>query len=190
MNKLKCLVIDDEPLAIQLLSEYIRKTEQVTLQGSYSNPIEALQYLQENDADLLFLDVQMPELTGVQLMKILNNRFSVILTTAYEQYAVDGFEHQAIDYLMKPISYERFYQAVQRAVERIVQPTTALQAPSNAYIFVKSEYRVQKIDLDSILYLEGLGDYIAIHTKEGKVLTLENLGHFEKTSRKRIHART
>ncbi len=176
MNNIRCIIIDDEPLAIQLLADYVEKTGGLTLIATFSNPIEGLQYLQQHDVDLIFLDIQMPELTGVQLMKILNQKFPIILTTAYSQYAIDGFEHNVIDYLLKPIPYDRFLVAIQKVQSNMNEAIQVTSAPT--YIFVKSEYRVQKILLQDILYLEGLGDYVAIHTKEGKILTLEKMKHF------------
>ncbi len=179
---LKCIVVDDEPLAIQLLSDYIEKTEALELVNTFSNPIEALQFIQENLVDLIFLDVQMPELTGIQFMKILNQKYEIILTTAYEQYAIDGFDHNAVDYLLKPISYERFFKAIQKVLDRLKTEEPVNQqvsTPQESYIFVKSEYRVQKVDLNDIYYLEGLGDYVAIHTPNGKILTLENMKQLE-----------
>ena len=177
---MNCLIIDDEPLAVKLLSDYVQKTEGLALLNAFTNPIVALQSLNENPPDLVFLDIQMPELTGVQFLKITNRKYPVILTTAYEQYALEGYEHDVIDYLLKPISYERFLVAISKARERIkptesvaeivVKPTIVTD-----YIFVKSEYKIQKIDFADILYLEGLGDYVAIHLASEKILTLENM---------------
>lgn len=177
---MRCLLIDDEPLAVKLLSDYVKKTDGLTLLHAFTNPIVALQSLHDNPPDLVFLDIQMPELTGVQFLKITNRKYPVILTTAYEEYALEGYEHDVIDYLLKPISYERFLLAINKAKERI-EPTNytqevLIQPANNAdYIFVKSEYKIQKIDFADILYLEGLGDYVAIHLKGEKVLTLENM---------------
>ena len=176
---LQCVIIDDEPLAIQLLADYVDQTAGLMLLHTFSNPIEAIHFLQEQPADLLFLDVQMPELTGIQVMKILNQRFPIILTTAYEQYALDGYDHHVVDYLLKPIPYDRFYQAVQKATtnNQSLEPQQA--ATSSSYLFVKTEYRLQRIDHADIAYLEGQGDYVAIHTSAGRIMTLENMKHFE-----------
>lgn len=177
---LQCLLIDDEPLALQLLSDYIEKTEELALLGAFSDPIKALQFTYEKRPDLIFLDIQMPELTGIQLLKIFQQKYPIILTTAYQQYALDGYEHDVIDYLLKPIAYDRFLIALQKFHQR--QPTATSSAPSSPVgdrIFVKSEYRVLRINFAEILFLEGLGDYVAIHTTKGKILTLENMKHFE-----------
>lgn len=181
---LRCVIVDDEPLAVQLLSDYVRKTPDLELAAAFSNPIEALQYLQGHSGLLLFLDVQMPELTGIQVMKILNQRLPVILTTAYEQYALEGYEHDVVDYLLKPISYDRFYQAVQKVQSRMPPRSTAETAepkPTAArdYFFLKTEYRIQRVDFDAIYYLEGQGDYVAVHTQHGRIFTLENMKDLE-----------
>jgi DNA-binding LytR/AlgR family response regulator len=178
---LKCILIDDEPLAVQLLADYIQKTDSLELTQSFTDPIQALHFVQENPVDLIFLDVQMPELTGIQFMKILKQQYPVILTTAYEQYALDGFEHSVVDYLLKPISYDRFFRAIQKVQQALPEPTKMNVDVPRDFIFVKSEYRVLKIDLKDIFFLEGLGDYVAIHLADRKILTLENMKHFEQT---------
>lgn len=177
--KIQCLLIDDEPLALQLLGDYIEKTAGLSLLGAYSDPIKALQFTYENPPDIIFLDIQMPELTGIQLLKIFQQKHPVILTTAYQQYAMDGYEHDVIDYLLKPIPYDRFLTAIQKFQQRKPKVSEAqVLPPPIDHIFVKSEYRVLRIKLSDILFLEGLGDYVAIHTSEGKILTLENMKHF------------
>ncbi|MEN0050093.1 MAG: LytTR family DNA-binding domain-containing protein [Bacteroidota bacterium] len=180
---IKCLIIDDEPLAIQLLADYVQKSKDLELVHTFSNPIEALHFLAENEVDLLFLDIQMPELTGIQLMKITKGKYQVILTTAYDQYALDSYDFDVIDYLMKPISLDRFMLAVEKAKKRIQTetPTVVVKEAANTkdYIFVKSGYKTLKINLSDILHLESLGDYVAIHTENEKILTLENMSHFE-----------
>jgi DNA-binding LytR/AlgR family response regulator len=176
---MNCVIIDDEPLAGQLLSDYVRRSTDLQLVGVYTDPIEGLQFVQDQAVDLIFLDVQMPELTGIQFMKIINQRYPVILTTAYEEYALEGYEHNVVDYLLKPISYDRFLVAIQKAKDRLVGEEIPSTPKQLDYIFVKSEYRVLKINLEDILYLEGLGDYVAIHTPGKKILTLENMKSFE-----------
>lgn len=178
---LKCLVIDDEPLAIRLLSDYIEKTDGLELLKAFSNPIEALQFAESQRPDLIFLDIQMPELTGIQFMKIANGKYPIILTTAYDHYALDSYEFDVIDYLLKPISLDRFMIAAKKAKERlqakpIASSERALVPPNTlSYIFVKSDYKTLKIDLADILYLEGLGDYVCIHLPGKKILTLEKM---------------
>ena len=185
---LNCIVIDDEPLAIRLLSDYIEKTDGLALLKAFSNPIEALQYADENRPDLIFLDIQMPELTGIQFMKIANGKYPIILTTAYDSYALDSYEFDVIDYLLKPISLDRFMIAANKAKERLqtqVSDSTHTvghpPAAAPGYIFIKSDYKTLKINLADILYLEGLGDYVCIHLPGKKILTLEKMKHLATT---------
>jgi DNA-binding LytR/AlgR family response regulator len=179
---LNCVIIDDEPLAVKLLSNYVAKCEFTTLAASYTSPIEALRNLEHLQVDLIFLDVQMPELSGVQFAKIIQQKYPVILTTAYEEYALEGYELDIVDYLLKPISFARFSAAIDRTRLRNNResiPENKTDANSSlAYIFVKSGYKTQRIDLKDILYVEGLSDYIRIHTSNGTVLTLDSLKAF------------
>ncbi len=178
---ISCILVDDEPLALELLSDYVERHERLTLVGAYSNPIEALKMLNEKTVDLIFLDVQMPELNGIQFMQITGQKHDIILTTAYEKYAVAGFEHDAVDYLVKPISFDRFSAAIER-FEKRRQPQAAEKPESsqNDILFVRSEYKILPIKYNDILYIESLGDYLAIHTKKGKTLTLETMKNYEK----------
>jgi two-component system LytT family response regulator len=171
---MRCVVVDDEPLAVKLLTDYISKTPGLEVSFQTTNVLDALQFVQEGKADLIFLDIQMPELSGIQFMKIIRNNYKVILTTAYHEYALESYEHDVVDYLLKPITFERFMTAVQKARQRIGEKTT-----SEDHIFIKTEYRIQKINLSSILYIEALRDYIAFHTGEGKVLSLESMRNME-----------
>ncbi|MEM6800943.1 MAG: LytTR family DNA-binding domain-containing protein [Bacteroidota bacterium] len=176
---INCLIVDDEPLATQLLSSYVSKIEDLNLLESFNNSFEAWTFLQKEEVDLVFLDIQMPELNGVQLARLLGDKTQVIFTTAYPDYAVEGFELKALDYLVKPINLQRFLQAVDRYREKNTEATTVKGADSNSFIFVKTEYRHQKIDLKDILYLKGMGDYVSIYTESGRILTLENMKSFE-----------
>jgi len=169
---IRCIVLDDEYLAVKLISGYVENTAGLELTLSTSNTSEALAAIQKGSADLIFLDVQMPEITGIELMQLTrNDHIKVILTTAYAQYALDGYEHDIIDYLLKPITFERFTSAVNKAKERLSDKTIA----QHDFLFIKTEYRLQKVALNSILYLEALGDYIAFHTANGKILSLERM---------------
>jgi len=177
---IKCLIIDDEPLAVKLLKDYAAKIPDLEIVMAGSDAFAGLQLAQNGEADLIFLDIQMPELTGIQFMKVLKGKCKVILTTAYEEYALQAFDHDVVDYLLKPFSLERFMTAVQKARERIGQSKPATEAAKPDYIFVKSEYRIIKIELKDILYFESLRDYVAIHTMAaGKILTLQSLRSFE-----------
>lgn len=183
---INCLVIDDEPLAIDILEDYIAKIPFLNLVKSYQNPIEALSAMQEGNIDLVFLDVQMPELTGIQFLKIATRKCKVILTTAYSQYALDGYDLNVVDYLLKPIAFDRFYTAAQKAKELLFNTPAQTIAIENQliaapiaivhdFIFVKTEYKILKIYLDDILFIEGLKDYISIYTQKERIITLQSM---------------
>src|SRR5690606_27085063 len=165
----RCIAVDDEPLALDIIADYVEKIPELTLVASTTNAIEALAMVQNGEVDLAFLDVQMPELTGIQFLKIINGKCDVILTTAYPQYALDGYELNVVDYLLKPIAFDRFYRSVQKVLngrQQQGQQPPAIPLPSDAvdFIFVKTEHKIQRVDLDGVLYIEGLKDYISIYT--------------------------
>ncbi len=180
---LKCLVIDDEPLAVDLVSDYVNQTDGLELAGSFTNPIEGMQALDSLKPDIIFLDVQMPEITGIQFMKIVKGKYHIIMVTAYDNYAVEGFEQDAVDYLLKPISYERFLVSIEKIKSRNAVPSNtnnpSSPTASKDYIFVKSEYKVQKINVKEIQYIQSHGDYAMIHTPDERIMTLEKLKSFE-----------
>ena len=180
---IKCVIVDDEPLAVKLLAAYVEKIDNLELLASFTNPLKALTFFQSQEVDLIFLDIQMPELSGIQFAKIIGEKTSIIFTTAYPNFAVEGFELEAIDYLVKPITLERFIKATSRVSTKVTTASNPMTVPSPAsqsnYIFVKTEYRHQKILLDDILYFQGYGDYVAIHKKGEKILTLQNMKFFE-----------
>src|ERR1700744_5708814 len=185
---IRCLIVDDEPLALHILEDYISKIPFLHLIKSTTNPIEALTIVQDKGADLVFLDVQMPELTGIQFLKISNGKAKMILTTAYPQYALEGYELDVVDYLLKPIAFDRFYKSVQKA-QIIINPATAVAAPVkddapqqdllSDFIFVKTEHKIQKVYLHDILFIEGLKDYISIFTATERIITLQNMKKME-----------
>lgn len=179
-----CMAIDDEPLALELLTDYIGKVPFLQLVYTNTNAIEALQYLQQNKVDLLFLDIQMPDLTGLQVMKIIQNNCRVILTTAYSEYALDGYEHNVIDYLLKPISFDRFYTAAEKARAIFIKPADNLVSASPVtpgFIFIKTDSRLVKVKLEDILLVEGMKDYVAIHTEQDKLITLQSMRSMEES---------
>lgn len=176
---IRCMIVDDEPLAIRILTDYVSKVPDLHLVTATADVFSALQLAQNNEVDLVFLDIQMPELTGIQFMKILNGKCQIILTTAYEEYALQGFEHDVIDYLLKPFSLERFIAAVNKSKAR--SNPNSVQHTSTDYIFIKSEYRIIKLWLKDIFYFESLRDYVAIHTSREKILTLQSLRSFEES---------
>jgi two-component system LytT family response regulator len=185
---IRCLIVDDEPLALHILEDYLSKIPFLQLVKATTNPIEALSLVQEKAVDLVFLDVQMPELTGIQFLKIANGKAKVILTTAYPQYALEGYELDVIDYLLKPIAFDRFYKAAQKA-QSILQPAASPSQPEPAqqpqqsllsdFIFVKTEHKIQKVYLNDILFIEGLKDYISIFTPTERIITLQNMKKME-----------
>lgn len=178
---IRCIIVDDEPLAINLLKNYAARIPELEIVQATTDVFAALTSAQNLQADLVFLDIQMPELTGIQFMKILNGRVKVVLTTAYEEYALQAFDHDVVDYLLKPFSFDRFSVAVNKAKDRITQPKINSENSSRDHIFVKSDYRMLRIDLSDILYLESLRDYVAIHSSSGKILTLQSLRSFEES---------
>ncbi|HZY38887.1 MAG TPA: LytTR family DNA-binding domain-containing protein [Mucilaginibacter sp.] len=188
---IRCLIVDDEPLALHILEDYISKIPFLQLVKATTNPIEALTLVQDKSVDLVFLDVQMPELTGIQFLRIANGKAKVILTTAYSQYALEGYELDVIDYLLKPIAFDRFYKSVQKA-QAVLQPTQTTPQPVQTepaqpkqqdllsdFIFVKTEHKIQKVYLNNILFIEGLKDYISIFTPGERIITLQNMKKME-----------
>jgi two-component system, LytTR family, response regulator len=178
-----CLIVDDEPLARNLLTQYVAKIPSLTLVKACQNPLEALDILRDSSVDILFLDVQMPEITGIGLLKILQKKPYIILTTAYSEYALEGYELEVMDYLLKPITFERFLKAVDKAITRLNhdKPTEIIQIsenptePSQPFMFVKDGTKLVKVRLKDILYIEGLKDYVIIYTQTQKIVTLQRL---------------
>lgn len=181
--KIKCLVIDDEPLAVKLLEDYISKTYFLELGFSTTNPLEGLQKIQEDYFDLIFLDIQMPELNGMDFLKLLHKKTQVILTTAYSDFALESYEYSVTDYLLKPISYERFYKSILKAKEKRENKLSVAMAENQPkekdYFFVKSAGRQIKISYSEILFIEGLRDYVNIKTDNSEYIILENLKDLE-----------
>lgn len=160
-----CAIIDDEPLAAGLLESYVRKTPYLELSGTYNSAVEAMKHLRENPVQLLFLDIQMPELSGIEFAKILPKDTKIIFTTAFPQYAIEGFRVNALDYLLKPISYNDFLKATDKALEWFNFTQRQEIYRRDRFVFVKSDYKLQRICLDDILYVEGLKDYVIFHLK-------------------------
>lgn len=192
---IRCLVVDDEPLALDILTDYIAKVPTLELIKATTSAFEALAIAQEGGIDLIFLDVQMPELTGIQFSKIIKGQCKVILTTAYSQYALDGYDLDVSDYLLKPIAFDRFYKAVVKVQQQQQQQATPAAAPekqvSNVpdFVFVKAEHRIQKIYIKDILYIEGLKDYISIFTATERIITLQYMKKMEEVLPGEVFAR-
>jgi len=181
--QLRTIAIDDEPLALSLLSDYISKTPFLELVGKYDNPIDAIEFLRKEPVDLILVDIQMPDLTGTEFVSSLDSSPKVIFTTAYPQYAIEGFKLNAIDYLLKPFSYDEFLKAVQKAhkqSELEAGAATSVEA-NNQFLFLKSEYKIRRINFNDILYIEGLKDYIKVFIKgeQKPILSLNSIKALE-----------
>ena len=184
---IKCAIVDDEPLAVELLASYVKKIPFLELCGKYTNATDALHGISETPVDLLFLDIQMPELNGLELSRMVPETTRIVFTTAFNQYAIDGFRVNALDYLLKPISYAEFMEACNKALQwfQLVQQNEqqpavkAEEEPTS--IFVKSEYKLLQINLDDIRYIEGLKDYVKIYTEQSPhpILSLMNMKAIE-----------
>ncbi len=180
--KLSCAIIDDEPLAVELMESYVQKTPFLELQGSFGSGVAAFGMLRDRPVDLLFCDIQMPGLNGVEFSRMLPADTRVIFTTAFSRYAVEGFRVNAVDYLLKPISYADFLAAAQKALEWFeLKRRAGAPADDLRSIFVKTEYRLRQIELERILYIEGLKDYVKIHVEDEPhpVLSLMSLKSLE-----------
>ncbi|HBG70527.1 MAG: hypothetical protein A2W93_03670 [Bacteroidetes bacterium GWF2_43_63] len=181
--KLKCIVVDDEPLAVEKLSGYISRVPFLELQASFTSGMDALQFLKDNSTDLLFLDIQMDDLTGIQLLEVLKVKPQVVFTTAYSDYAIKGYELEVSDYLLKPISFERFLQSANRAYDKAsdkikteakTDQPVANAVPAPDFMFVKTEYRMEKVKFNDIHYVEGMKDYLRIVCPDKRIMTLTN----------------
>lgn len=177
---LSTAIIDDEPLAAGLLENYVNKTPYLSLVGTYNSAVTAMRDLRENPVQLLLLDIQMPELSGIEFAKILPKETKVIFTTAFPQYAIEGFRVSALDYLLKPISYQDFLKATDKALDwfSVLQKQEVYRR--DRFLFVKSDYKLQRIELDDILYIEGLKDYVRFFLKGGeRVMSLMSMKRLE-----------
>lgn len=177
---LSCAIIDDEPLAAGLLEGYVNKTPYLELKGTYNSAVTAMRDLRDNPVQLLFLDIQMPELSGIEFAKILPRDTKIIFTTAFSQYAIEGFRVNALDYLLKPISYQDFLKSTDKALDWF-----SVQKKQDAYLrdrflFIKSDYKLLRLDLDDILYIEGLKDYVRFYLTSGeKIMSLMSMKRLE-----------
>ena len=177
------IAIDDEPLALQLVTGYIEKTPGLKLAGKFDNPLDAVEFMAREKVDLVFVDIQMPDLSGIEFTRSMVRGPKVIFTTAYEKYALEGFRLDVVDYLLKPFSYEEFFRAVQKVQNLIKLEGTALnQVEANAeFLFLKSDYKIKRINFNDILYIEGLKDYVKVYTANDPkpVLSLTSLKTLE-----------
>lgn len=183
---IRCLVVDDEAPALAILADYISQVPFLTLAGTTTSPIEALTWVQQGRADLVFLDIQMPRLTGLQFLKLSGNRCKVILTTAYPEYALDGYENDVVDYLLKPVSFERFFKAAQKALTLLPvapAPLAPVAPPPATHLFIKGETKNKylRVSHADILYIEGLNNYVSIYLSEQRLVTYQRLRELAET---------
>jgi two-component system, LytTR family, response regulator len=175
---LTCIIVEDEPLALEKAQGYVQKLPFLHLSATFDNAMEALSFLKRNSVDLVFLDIHLGDISGIQLLETGAIKSQVILTTAYHEYALKGFDLKVTDYLLKPYTFERFVQAVDRVQSLLPKSEIPSAKP---FIFVKTEYRLEKILLDDLLFIEGKGDYLQIHTPSKKIMTLQTFAEFEQT---------
>lgn len=177
------IIVDDEPLALDIMETYVEQLPDLNLVKRCENALEAREVLKSNDIDIIFLDIQMPELTGIDFVKTLANPPLIVFSTAFPNFAVDGFELNAVDYLLKPVSFDRFKKAVQKCFEKMEsKPTKSIMEPEETqqeYIFVKADKKLIKVKYSDILYIEGLKDYVIIRTETGRVITLQTMKSLE-----------
>lgn len=174
--QIKCIIAEDEPLAMERARQYVQKIPFLELTGCFENAMEALVFLKANEVDLLFLDINMGEFSGIQLLESADLTCEVIFTTAYHEYALKGYDLNITDYLLKPYTFERFLQAVHKAQASIAKRVPII---NREFIFIKTEFRLEKIMLDDILFIEGMRDYRRIHTIDKKIMTLKTFAEFE-----------
>ena len=182
--KINCIAVDDEPLALEIIKDYCEKIPFVNLMQTFDNAMDTMEYLRNNRVDLILLDIQMEDLTGIQLLKALNVKPYVIMTTAYDNYAVEGFNLDVTDYLLKPISFERFFKGINKVYDRIQNEvnnnetkqvvTNSVNTTEKDYFFVKTDTHIEKVTTSEVLYVEGMGDYWRIVTKTKRIMTLMN----------------
>jgi DNA-binding LytR/AlgR family response regulator len=199
--KIKCLVIDDERLAREYLKNYISKIPELELVGDFNSPLKATELIKKGEVDLLFIDIQMPDITGVDFVRSLSNKPEVIFTTAYQEYALEGFNLSAIDYLLKPFSFERFFQAVNKVIDKLENqhgnnepnelPEKAETSYAETYLTIRADRKFYKINFDDIKYIEGQKAYVTFHTTKKRITALASLKELEEALPKndfiRIH---
>ena len=178
--KINCAIIDDEPLAVNLLKNYVEKMPTLHLIGAYTNAVEAMDGFRNNNIDLLFLDIQMPQLSGLELANLLPARTKIVFVTAFKEYAIEGYKKRAFDYLLKPVSFEDFQSCIHRFSNYLLEVEEADPIRSDGYLFIKNEHRQIRININDILFIEGVKDYVRFHMKDGhNILSLMNMRELE-----------
>ena len=182
--KISCLLVDDEPIAINILKSYIKNIEELQIAGECNNPLEAYNFLQKEKVDLLLLDIKMPQLSGLDFLKTLHTKPLVILITAYSEHAIDGYEFDVVDYIVKPVSYQRFLKAISKVFNRLeLKSSNALFTPQksdSSFIYLRHDKKMVKVMLNDILYFEGLGNYVKVVTEQREIISYQTLTLLEK----------
>lgn len=171
---INCIAIDDEPLALKKIEGFISQLDNLNLLGSFDNAIDALAFLREENIDLIFLDIRMKQLTGIQFLEALQQKTNIIITSAYDEYALKGYELEVSDYLLKPFSFDRFVKSVEKIAIKQKQDTVLVED----FIFIKTENRIQKVNFKDILFIKGMKEYLQIHTTKGKIMTIQTFKTF------------
>lgn len=174
---MRCIIIEDEPLAAERLKQFIAKLPDLQLEAAFDNAVDALVFLRDHQPDILFVDINLGEMSGIQLLEVLKPECAVIITTAYQEFALKGYELNVSDYLMKPFTFDRFFQAI----EKVKQQQNKIVSTEKSFLFIKTEYRLEKVMLDDILYIEGMRDYRRIHLSDRSIMTLQTFREFETT---------
>jgi len=183
---IKCIIVDDEPLAIEIVESYVNRIDQLKLQGTFRNAVQAFAYLQQHTVDLIFLDIQMPKLSGIDFLKTLKNPPKVIFTTAFRDYALDGFDLEVIDYLLKPIPFDRFLKAVAKVMHQqsTTIPTLPAKKPeptTDDYVYFKVDKKMIKTKMAAVLYIESIKDYVKVRTDEKEIITQQKISYLEES---------
>jgi DNA-binding LytR/AlgR family response regulator len=179
MKKIRCIIVDDEPVARKIIREFIEQVHFLELSGEFESAFKAETFLQQDRTDLVFLDIEMPKLSGLELLKRSSIKPMVILTTAFPEYALEGYELDIIDYLLKPIAFSRFLKAVHKAKDYAALKNNSTSQPTPSWLFVRSEKRIEKIELNDILYVESMGNYVIIYTENRKIIAYLTLKGIE-----------
>jgi DNA-binding LytR/AlgR family response regulator len=177
---MKCIIVDDEPLAIEILEAYVARIDELELTGTFRNAIAAFSFVQQNPVDLIFLDIEMPKLSGIEFLKTLKNSPKVIITTAYRDYAIEGFELEVVDYLLKPIPFERFLKSVGKVLTRIDAPTLP-QSTQDNFIYFKVDKKMVKTRIADILYIESIKDYVKVRTADKEIITQQKISYLDES---------
>ncbi|MEI9921479.1 MAG: LytTR family DNA-binding domain-containing protein [Bacteroidota bacterium] len=178
---MKCIIVDDEPLAIEILESYVARIDELELTGTFRNAIAAFTFVQQNHVDLIFLDIEMPKLSGIEFLKTLKHHPKVIITTAYRDYAIDGFELEVVDYLLKPIPFERFLKSVGKVLSSRVETAAAPTVAQDSFIYFKVDKKMVKTKIADILYIESIKDYVKVRTAEKEIITQQKISYLDES---------